>query len=1222
MQPKRFALQSTILILLLSPGALSAPGLAVLPAWQRNPHPRFEARDGALWADGVPMPIIYEFTWSAPRDSELYRYHAQFLGNGHWHPIRFDVLAQPGFSVDHVDDHYAQVAGARVFMTLCPGIQNVGSYAAKHPHARMLTSQGKPQRNTASFMHPGWRQAIAATMTRLGQHVADKPYHLGYYPQDEYAYRCFGGYEPASIEAFRKWVLARYKGLDELNRAWGAGFASESDIQPPRKFEKSVAFADWQEFRRWAQIDYTRVIYESLHKGDPNGMVIWSLPFWGSWYDCASWWDFAPYTDIFMRHGIGYGTGIYRIQMLRALSEWSGKPANALCMPPNYNPTYVQLGFMLDGPRSGLSHVCVGGSETHTYYMGAADSDNHWKRREPMYTKSRALNDLVRYLGPTYLLSKRKQPPVGVFLSDRTVLVNGTDLKSINGILNLLSDLNVEVEVLCEKNLADLGRFKAIFAGSYARCINEELSAQFRAFAHKGGLLVLARGAFAGDWYNRDVGEPGFGWADVVGASADDSVKSIHTVSANLPSAAPAALPVAGAIAPRKRSAAKVLAVSDTGQPVIVRNGNVIYFGVDPGIVYTAGYTDDFAGVKKITDKQILTEFAGFDFDHEVTGADLLKFGAHKAYAQFIRVLLKEVGIGPELTISGPGQAIAALRARALYHGRDILVAIANRVVRPGKDHKDTPARDYHRVHRDLQVSLPVEGHPKYAVRLPFAEVAGQRVDSLPDILPLRVQNGTAHMRLPELVDVAAVLLTSDHPPLLGIGLDRRVATAGEEIRVRGRIVNAAAQRAKGHVYLDACPPLRSTGRKPIPALESGAMTDFEDVLTIPAETKPGYYLVQWVGEFGEQPRTSTSLEIEVVEDVRFQIERARLTRFPIEDKGSTIEVSARSNLPAPLPVTVAVQVPAGYRAEPAEQVVRCSRGAPVTIRSTIAARTAAPPAVAEALVRVSATVRGQPYVQDRRIRLAHGAVTYREPKSVRYAAAQESRRDVELVVLENPQLKATFIEAIGVLHELVLRETGSDHLAEGDYPFGFTWYGGPGGWRLTELSPPGESVSATFTTHARGGAAITLKASLGREDEFVKLEYDTGAMAKAYGSFYLMSRVSRTGEHDVMYVPLKKGLRKMPWTKRGAITPTIADLAERWLAVHSTAKDEVLSVIYNVPQMESVLCRPRNNSHNYWVFHLNPGAPGKMTFWIAAHKGGLERVRELYRALPDRAKP
>ncbi len=495
--------------------SLAAGGLSVVPAWEAQPAQQFTTDAGALCADGRPFPILYEFTWSAPHDADFFRYFSQFLGTSHWESFSLNLDAD--FSRETIDRVYEAAAGERIYVTLSPSVQHC-AYSDAESFAVTADGERNP-RGTRSFLHEGYRQALAAKLAELAQYVRDKPYHMGWYPQDEYAYRAFSGFEECSLAVFRERMIEKHGSLEALNQAWGTNYQAAEDIDPPHEFERSVRFADWQEFRRWAQTDFTRFVYQTLKEADPEGSVIWSLPFWGSWTDAAGWWDMAGYSDVLMRHGIGYATGIYRLALLRAVSAWSGKPANALCMPPDYNPTYVQMGFLFEGPPTGLSHVCAGGAAEHTYYQGAADSENGYKRKEPMYTGSRSLNDLVRYLGATFLQAKHPPAKVGVFVSDRTVLVNGTDLNRLNGILLLLSDLNADYEVFAEPSLGDLSRFDAIFAGQYSQCSSPEITEQFAAFARSGGLLVLSTGAFSADWYNRPLeANPGSALAGLVGS--------------------------------------------------------------------------------------------------------------------------------------------------------------------------------------------------------------------------------------------------------------------------------------------------------------------------------------------------------------------------------------------------------------------------------------------------------------------------------------------------------------------------------------------------------------------------------------------------------------------------------------------------------------------------------------------------------------------------------
>ena len=147
--------------------------------------------------------------------------------------------------------------------------------------------------------------------------------------------------------------------------------------------------------------------------------------------------------------------------------------------------------------------------------------------------------------------------------------------------------------------------------------------------------------------------------------------------------------------------------------------------------------------------------------------------GVKSVYLEEARYLA-ENGIAPTVQVSVPGEAIAAIRTRSLVRGDDVVVGLANRVVLPGRDHRFAPARQYHQVHRDLTVTVAAGARPAFAVGLPMAHVEGRAVESLPKKLELRAGTAAPTFVLPELVDVAAVLLTSDYPPLLGLALDER----------------------------------------------------------------------------------------------------------------------------------------------------------------------------------------------------------------------------------------------------------------------------------------------------------------------------------------------------------------------------------------------------------------------------------------------------------------
>lgn len=61
----------------------AAGGLPTAPSWERSPAERSTASKGVLPADRSPMPLLYEFTWSAAHDANFFHYFSQFLGSSH-----------------------------------------------------------------------------------------------------------------------------------------------------------------------------------------------------------------------------------------------------------------------------------------------------------------------------------------------------------------------------------------------------------------------------------------------------------------------------------------------------------------------------------------------------------------------------------------------------------------------------------------------------------------------------------------------------------------------------------------------------------------------------------------------------------------------------------------------------------------------------------------------------------------------------------------------------------------------------------------------------------------------------------------------------------------------------------------------------------------------------------------------------------------------------------
>ncbi len=1215
----RLCLTAIALLLVITPwstaGAHAAADMNAAPAWEAASAVRLTTAGGALEADGHAMPLLMDFTWSAPEGEDMVKFQSQYLGNSHYRSI---ALTYDGrWNWKRVDEIYRWGAEHRVYIMLGLNVQQGVSYVRKDPTAAALLADGKPAADSqVSFMHPGYRQVLTQALSELAAHVRTKPYHLGYYPQDEFAYRDYGGYDPASVAAFRQWVVTKRGSLAQVNEAWGAQFARPEDIQPPVKSAPTPAFADWQEFRRFAQMDFTRLVYTTLKTADPDHVVAWSLPFFGGVEAAASWWQFAPVADVLMRHGIAYSTGLLRLKMLSAVSQWSGKPANALCMPPEYDPAFVQMSFMMDGPQSGLSHVCTAGTEDNGPYMGSADPAHGWRRREPMYTISRALNDLVRQMGDSYLRSHPRSPQVGVYVSDRQVLLAGTNINSVNGVLQLLTDLNLDYEIVAEPSWDRLTRYQAVVVGAFSRCASDAMATDLERFVQEGGLLVMTKGAFAADENNLPTGEPGFGLDELIGSTPAGKTPLRDPV-ALLPNelvTAASPLPCVGPVSLRKAApGVTVLArVPERGAVVTLRQagrGRVLYLGMDPGLPYQAGYTEDFAGVLRRPDKEVLDDQAGFHFA-PTPGADEAVAGqSHRAYARLIGAFLATGGVAPRVTVGAWTAALGSLKALSFRAGNDYWVGFANRLVLPGRDFQKVPPPRLHQVLDELPVTVTLDpdATPRYAVSMPLGAREGDSYRAQPRMLTLA---GNRFV-LPRLVDCAAVLLTAAHDPVVGIEASPVKATAGQEVQVVVQAANPSPQAAPLKLQVDGGPGL--TPGPPVSLdCPAGGTAQARLSATVAAGAAAGFSALQVVATMPDGTRLlSPSAEIEILPDVELRFVGADQTLFLTPDSPATVTVQALSNRPQPGSVAIAVEAPAGYSVELPRPTTPLGHGEWVSLTATLKGQADAP-RLGAATLTVTVQCGGATRRETRSLRLARGAVAFTEDRRMRPSNASDAREGLVLACLENPYLRAEWITGSATLHSLIPRHTGRDVLLEGDYPIGLVWYALPGGWTSRQLTCDGNAATLVLQGGPQG--KITMTATLGTDDRQVRITYDCADLGPQKAEFYLMSRVDPGGgKRDVTIVPTKAGLLKL---ERGKREIPAADLTAHWVAVAGPAAGDVLGVAYSLPVLDHLTVMPRQAPANYVLFSPADRAPGKLTFWLTAGKGDDTTVARWYQSL------
>lgn len=332
--------------------------------------------------------------------------------------------------------------------------------------------------------------------------------------------------------------------------------------------------------------------------------------------------------------------------------------------------------------------------------------------------------------------------------------------------------------------------------------------------------------------------------------------------------------------------------------------------------------------------------------------------------------------------------------------------------------------------------------------------------------------------------------------------------------------------------------------------------------------------------------------------------------------RAHALHVGVQVNTPEASELAVAVELPEGFGAEQSRfelEPLHDGQERAVEFRFTAADDT---PRLAEGTLTVGGKLRGEDVFFAYPIRLAVGAVAY----TVQEEYEMQGRvvtDNPEMLVLDNSYIQAKFIADGAIVHDLVLRDTGTDHLIPGRYPFGWVWYSFRAGWQLEEVSGPGERVRARVVgAHPADGTPITVLWSLEQNDNHLTIEIETGEAGPVSNAFYLMSRIGVMGEGERSIWPTAEGLQSLAW--RGGVREVAAgDFSERWLAVQDDASDQTFGCIYHFPALDRVRVSPGSSGFNYMVFYPRDDRRiGNVTFVLSATPGGVDRVQDLYRQL------
>jgi len=1182
---------------------------------QTNYAREFKVKDSVVYADGKPFPLIMDFSWGPEQNDDFFHYWSRMGGTCHYIG---DAAIRPVEKQDFtkIDKEIDLAAKYGIYSVVTPHIAETfgGGYARTHADAAMKGPDGSEVgRPYPSFTHEGYRAALAKALRDLGKHCKDKPYFLGYYLNDEFSYPGFGGYEAASVNVFRDRMMTQYGSLEKLNAAWGTKFAGKEDVLPPKPGEQTGRrWADWQLFRHWAYNDLLRVCYQAIKEVDPNHLVINSMSFWPYQGSAASWWKEPPQMDVLMRHGIGYSIG-FNFLVIRDIAEWSGKAGAALCMPPGGSPSFTRFMHLLDASRVGLSYVCVAGSATAGHYRGPADSDDAYRRREPQYTPAKSIIQLQHYLGDTYLTSKRRPPQVAYLVGDQKVTVAGGNGDGIAGMMEMLTDLNVDFEVVSEHNYVPLKRFQAVIIGPEMKLASDEMVSAINKYVQDGGAVILMPGAFEKNEWNEIAATNIFLPSGRFGKPV--SCKAVVADGVEIPVMnAKSVCPVG--VKPDDKILARMAAgQTNEAAAIISGDGKTLFLGWDAGIPYKQSWAEDFANVGKDDDAQAALRVNAFGAD----AGNLLKVETavglqpQRRIAAWIKDFLAARPAAPYVIVKGyetPG----LVHAKSFTAGSDVWAGIANRVVKPGQnlagsqwDIEKYPDKggawpaDFHVpiTNAEVFVRLPENFPDKVKCFLmPNMKVTGERITAVPEELPVEIvktgNEKSARFTIGRIDDWAAVVLSPGYKPLAGLELERREIVQGTtSVNVKMTLLNASDKTIKGELSLKDEDGLCKEPPAPVAyELRPGEIKPADLSIPVAADVKVGYYSLKTtaLGPDGTVAE-SMGLELRVVEPVVITLKPDSGYLYVKPDAPAQLEIKAvlRDDKIKGV-IGVELEGFTNFAFEKNKEEWTLDGAKEHTFIFTV--KTPQTNNITEA---GKVMVRGN----------VAGGLKREWSQSLRVTAGTTAYRDAEFICLENEHLIARFVVATGVLHNLIVRRTGMELLSPDKYPIGLTWYNRRTGGTIKKM----EAGEITLSS-----GAVSMTANLKAGCEFLDVSYDAkGIKLTNKDTFYLMSRIAKDGifKDNVMYVPLKDKVRELKWNG-GHKEYKAEEIAGSWLAVEDKASRHILATFFDVPNLEKISLGPGLNGFNYETFYLKEGATaGKIHFRLFGAQGGIEKISE-----------
>ncbi|MGN0801841.1 MAG: beta-galactosidase, partial [Candidatus Faecivicinus sp.] len=495
----------------------------------------------------------------------------------------------------------------------------------RYPEVRMLDAEGHPHnggRHMASLRDPNYLRLAERAIIRLAERYRNHPalyaWQIDNEPSLGETVNCAKyDYSPASIRAFQDWMRDRYGSLEQLNRDWQNSFWSRSytsweQILPPRQASNPSLWLAWMRFRR---DEVTRFILwqrDLLQWVNPDFLLGTNMPECGPLASAHLGQDFWTQAQ-----GLNYvGTDIYCYDRDDYQVEKSiGYSCDVVCSAarvsnaefwisetqggPHFSPWSRRfhdgawgieflrnslLAYSEHGARRVLFFLwrpLHGGQEYGLNGVTALDGSEN--------ERTRALPGLLKEAGS---VSKEPRPTAYVHYSiDSLALSTGFDPNqsaddSLHGWYRLLTDAGYDLVFLDDKALCRRTWMQGdLLALPYTVVVSPEVAQAIGRARDAKAVLLAGYGTGCFDQHGCLFPQvPGCGLSELLGAEvvATDSMEQELPVKLR----APADISIGHHLNVVHSGAARPAATSRCGKPLVMRDGDSLFFLFDLGQVY------------------------------------------------------------------------------------------------------------------------------------------------------------------------------------------------------------------------------------------------------------------------------------------------------------------------------------------------------------------------------------------------------------------------------------------------------------------------------------------------------------------------------------------------------------------------------------------------------------------------------------------------------------